>query len=62
MGIDWWRRDPHLLGAAAQDTLPAGTDQLAELKAKVQELEARLEESDSAVAPVPDTNANAEVR
>ncbi|MEM7583327.1 MAG: gas vesicle protein [Acidobacteriota bacterium] len=44
MGIDWWRHDPHLLGAAAKEALPAGSDPLEQLQARVRELEARLSE------------------
>lgn len=45
MGIDWWRRDPHLLGGAAAPRLEDGAQESVEaLRARVEELEARLEE------------------
>ncbi|MEM6794186.1 MAG: gas vesicle protein [Acidobacteriota bacterium] len=41
MGIDWWRRDPHLLGSAAAEALPE-SETVEQLKARVEQLEADL--------------------
>ena len=43
MGIDWWRREPHLLGTAAAPALEAAPETIEQLQARVRELEARLE-------------------
>ncbi|MEM1204851.1 MAG: gas vesicle protein [Acidobacteriota bacterium] len=44
MGIDWWRRDPHLLGTAAEQLDREGASVEA-LEARIRELEARLDEA-----------------
>ncbi|MEO1366357.1 MAG: gas vesicle protein GvpJ, partial [Acidobacteriota bacterium] len=54
MGIDWWRRDPHLLGAAGttEKTVEA-------LESRIRELESRLGDAsvDDAADPVPRAEA-----
>ena len=51
MGIDWWRRDPHLLGAAAQEALPAPSPEVRALEEKVRQLEQQLEAHEGVASP-----------